>query len=160
MLAAVRGGNLNYDLEFLVIGWFVKKGPAVDPVNKRRALFNLQAGDSTSNLFHFKVCKKKVLCTSEGGSQAVLNPCQKPWRLIQRFIEYFTVPNDNVLDLCSGTGTTALACFLSNRNCTSLETDKVQFLMLPKRLVAAQARIRDTTIEETHRAALEKDEEL
>jgi site-specific DNA-methyltransferase (adenine-specific) len=147
-------------LEFIVIAWFVHKTAATDPANKRRALFNLQSGDSVSNLFQFKVCKKKVLCDSEGGKRAVLNPCQKPWRLIQRFIEYFTVPNDNVLDLCSGSGTTALACFLSNRNCTSLEKDQVQFLMLPKRLVQAQGRIRDITLDDTHRANLEPDEEL
>jgi DNA modification methylase len=138
----------------------VVKNRGADPANKRRALFNLQPTDSTSNLFQFKVCKKKVMCDSEGGKKAILNPCQKPWRLIHRLIEYFTVPDDHVLDLCSGSGTTALTCFLSNRNCTSLESDQVQFLMMPKRLVGAQARVREATDENTHRACLAVEEEL
>jgi hypothetical protein len=157
---AQRGGNLNYDLEFLVIAWIVRKQGGVESANKRRGLFNIQAGDSVSNLFQFKVCKKKVHCPGEQGSSVILNPCQKPWRLIQRFIEYFTVPNDNVMDLCSGTGTTAVACLLSNRNCVCFELDDVQFLLMPKRLTAAQGRIREATSEDTHRVILEKDEEL
>jgi DNA modification methylase len=123
-------------------------------------LFNITAEDSTSNLFQFKVCKKKVYCDIEGGATSVLNPCQKPWRLIQRFIEYFTVPNDSVLDLCSGSGTAAVACFLSNRNCVSIESDPVQFLSMPKRLVSAQSRIREAKLSGTMRSDLEKDEEL
>jgi 16S rRNA G966 N2-methylase RsmD len=157
---AYRGGNLNYDMEFLVIVWFVHKKGGSDPANKRRALFNIQVGDPVSNLFQFKVCKRKVHCPGGEGSSVILNPCQKPWRLIQRFIEYFTVPNDSVLDLCSGTGTTAVACLASNRNCVCLETDDVQFLLMPKRLTAAQARIREATDETTHRVKLEIDEEL
>jgi hypothetical protein len=41
-----------------------------------------------------------------------------------------------------------------------LETDDVQFLLMPKRLTAAQARIREATDETTHRVKLEIDEEL
>ena len=157
---AFRGGNLNYDLEFLVIAWFVQKYADTDPANKRRALFNFGADDSTSNLFQFKVCKKKVMVQGGDGGMVVLNPCQKPWRLIQRFIEYFTLPDDTVLDLCSGTGTTALACLLTNRNCISIESDEVQFLLLPTRLTQAQSRVRSVIHDETHRAELDKDEEL
>jgi DNA modification methylase len=79
--------------------------------------------------------------------------------LIQRFIEYFTLPDDTVLDLCSGTGTTSLACLLSNRNCISIEMDEVQFLLMPTRLTQAQSRLR-LVINDDQRVELDKDEEL
>jgi hypothetical protein len=116
--SAFLGGNLNYDAEFFVLAWFVRISPGRDPTHMRRNLFNFLTGESLSNVIQFPVAKKKVMVQGEGGHESVLNCCQKPWRLIQFFIEHFTVPGDAVLDLCSGSGTTAVTCYLSNRDCT------------------------------------------
>ncbi len=143
--SAFRGGILNYDLEFLVFAWFVVKNRGTDPA------YNSSSRPSTETNW-------RLSQLAEGWREH--GACQKPWRLIHRIIEYFTVPDDNVLDLCSGNGTTALTCFLSNRICASLESDQVQFLMMPKRLVEAQARVREATDERSHRACLAAVEEL
>lgn len=48
---------------------------------------------------------------------------QKPLDLILEMLLYFTQPGDVGVDLCGGVGTTALAAWLLDRGCTSLEVD-------------------------------------
>ena len=158
--ADALGGNLAYDCEFLVFAWIVSTADGQDVDSIRRSLFNVGQGAPASNVFKFPVCKKKILCKADDASSPSLNPCQKPWRLIQRFVEYFTVAGDSVLDLCSGTGTGAITCFLTNRDCVAVELDELQFKLMPSRLLLAFKYLKENEIEETGRLKLEGNSEL
>ena len=52
------------------------------------------------------------------------HPTQKPLDLIRYLIKSYTNVNDTVLDGYSGSGTTAEACYLENRNAVCCEIDK------------------------------------
>jgi len=64
------------------------------------------------------------------------HPTQKPIDLIKYFIKTYTKENDTVLDNCSGSGTTAIACEELNRNYVCIEKDKTYFDLSARRLEA------------------------
>jgi DNA modification methylase len=131
--SAARGGGLSYDLEFLVFGIYTAYSEEPEP-GQQRALFHYNEGENRSNVFRFLPVKNKRKYTAEDATQVIINPCQKPIRLMRHIIEHFTLANDNVLDLCSGTGSTAIACLLSNRNCVSVEKQEFQGTMIQSRI--------------------------
>ena len=51
------------------------------------------------------------------------HPTQKPVKLAQWFIERYSKPQDNILDLFGGSGSTLLACEQLDRSCFILELD-------------------------------------
>jgi DNA modification methylase len=75
-------------------------------------------------------------------------------------VEYFTVAGDTVLDLCSGTGTGALTCFLTNRDCVAVELDELQFKLMPSRMLLAYKYVKENANEETGRLKLDGTGEL
>lgn len=56
-----------------------------------------------------------------------LHPTQKPVALFEYFIKTYTNENETVLDNCSGSGTTAIACINTSRNYICIEKDKTYF---------------------------------
>ena len=81
------------------------------------------------------MCKPQKLVDVVGNE--VVNKAQKPVRLLQQLVEHFSQPDDNILDLCSGTATTAVACMLTNRNCVSFDKDAYQCIKQRARIVTA-----------------------
>ena len=75
-------------------------------------------------------------------------------RLLIELIEKFSKPGERILDLCSGTGTTAVACALTNRNCTSLESYELQWRLIPGRLQSAKAYCEEHVNADTGRTSL------
>lgn len=65
------------------------------------------------------------------------HPCQFPLELANRSIRAFTNEGDTVLDPFLGSGTTAVSCIMSNRNCIGIESN-------PKFLDIASKRVLDT----------------
>lgn len=55
--------------------------------------------------------------------RAVIHPTQKPVELFRWLIRTYTNPGDIVLDNCSGSGTTAIASILENRQFICIEKD-------------------------------------
>jgi DNA modification methylase len=55
------------------------------------------------------------------------NPCAKPISLYTYLINLFTQPHDLVLDPYCGSGTTPIACVLTNRHYIGLELEKEYF---------------------------------
>ena len=130
---ACRGGAFARDLEFMVCAFFVKLSAGAS--EEQRSLFNFTDGDSRSNLFTYQSCQRLQKVPSENtAANVTLNPCQNPMRLLIELIEKFSKPGERILDLCSGTGTTAVACAVTNRNCTSLESHELQWRLIPGRL--------------------------
>lgn len=58
-----------------------------------------------------------------GRRQDAFHPTQKPVDLFEYLIKTYTNPGDTVLDNCSGSGTTAVACINTNRNFICIEKD-------------------------------------
>ena len=52
------------------------------------------------------------------------HPTQKPVKLAQWFLERYSKPQDNILDLFGGSGSTLLACEQLNRKCYMMELDE------------------------------------
>ena len=57
-----------------------------------------------------------------GGSS--IHPTQKPVALFEYLIKTYTNENELVLDNCSGSGTTAVACINTNRRFICIERDE------------------------------------
>lgn len=56
-----------------------------------------------------------------------VHPTQKPVLLFEYLIKTYTNENETVLDNCSGSGTTAIACINTNRNYICIEKDKTYY---------------------------------
>lgn len=56
-----------------------------------------------------------------------IHPTQKPVSLLQYLIQTYTKDNEIVLDCCSGSMSTAIACLNTNRDCIMIEKDKTFF---------------------------------
>jgi site-specific DNA-methyltransferase (adenine-specific) len=56
-----------------------------------------------------------------------MHPTQKPVALFEYLIKTYTHEGDTVLDNCSGSGTTAIACMTTNRNYICIENNKQYF---------------------------------
>ena len=53
-----------------------------------------------------------------------MHPCEKPVELLQYLILTYTNEGDTVLDNCSGSGTTAIACIKEKRHFICFEKDE------------------------------------
>ena len=80
-------------VEHLCVGYYdaISKKKARQHVNERNVL-NYMCPTMIKKLLHVS------------GDKSLVNPYQKPQRLINRLIELFSNPNDWVLDLFSRTG--------------------------------------------------------
>jgi site-specific DNA-methyltransferase (adenine-specific) len=65
-----------------------------------------------------------VILSKEGGG---MHPTQKPVPLFEYLIKTYTNEGEIVLDNCSGSGTTAIACLNSNRHFICIERDEAYY---------------------------------
>jgi len=68
--------------------------------------------------------------TGESG----LHPTQKPVKLFEYLIKTYTNESDTVLDCCAGSGTTAIACYNTNRNYICIEKEPEYFNLMQSRV--------------------------
>ena len=61
------------------------------------------------------------------GNNHSIHPTQKPVALFEYLIKTYTNENELVLDNCSGSGTTAIACLNSNRRFICIEKDEAYY---------------------------------
>ena len=103
-----RGPSFRFvsNTELITVGFY-------DEISKRRAREHCNENGLSSTLFFPAVTRK---LRHVAGEKSLVNPYQKPQRLINRLIELFSNVDDWVLDLFSGTGTCSLfwffKCFL------------------------------------------------
>ena len=65
-----------------------------------------------------------ILKISNANRKNRIHPNQKPVKLFEWLIKTYSNPGELVLDNCTGSGTTAIACTNTNRNFIGFETDK------------------------------------
>lgn len=77
--------------------------------------------------------------SSESCNGKALHPTQKPVELIEYLIETYTNENEVILDFCSGSGTTAVACHNLHRRFICIEKDPEYYAASVERLEEVQA---------------------
>lgn len=75
-----------------------------------------------------------VLCFAKDVQHSSIHPTQKPVSLIEWLIKSYTNPGDKVLDNCSGSGTTAIACLHTGRKYLCFEKDRHYYDQSIKRI--------------------------
>lgn len=118
------------------IEW-VKTNPA--PINSKLnyltnareiAVTGVKGGNPTFNSVHDNGIYNYPLCADEGK----FHPTQKPVELIKALIEKHSNIGELVLDCFSGSGTTAAAAYLTNRNFIGCELDDEYYIKSVDRL--------------------------
>ena len=84
---------------------------AITACKKNKPVFNSKYDNG---IYSFRFCNDK----------GRFHPTQKPVKLIEELIKKHSNEGDLVLDCFSGSGTTAVACFNTNRNFIGTEFDK------------------------------------
>lgn len=71
-----------------------------------------------------------------------MHPTQKPIKLLEYLIKTYSNEGDLILDNCSGSGSSAIACYNTRRNFICIEKDKDYYEKSVERLEIAQAQLR------------------
>lgn len=98
------------------------------------ALVGVKGGKPTFNSEYDNGIYKYPVCHDKGR----FHPTQKPVELIRDLIRKHSKENDVVLDCFSGSGTTAVASILENRNFIGCELDKAYYNKSMKRIEEIQ----------------------
>lgn len=77
---------------------------------------------------------KTVLEFANDKQKSAIHPTQKPVALFEYLIKTYTNPGDLVLDNCSGSGTTAVACKQTGRRFICIEKDETYWRQSCERL--------------------------
>lgn len=72
-------------------------------------------------------------------SKAVGHPNAKPVALLEYLIRTYTTEGDTVLDNAMGSGSTGVACKITNRSFIGIEKDPAYFALAKRRIKAAEA---------------------
>ena len=87
---------------------------------------------STFNLWEGNKYKSNILKYKKDYNG--FHPTQKPVLLLEDLIKTFSNENDLVVDLTMGSGSTGVACVLTNRNFIGIELDENYFKIAEKRI--------------------------
>ena len=91
--------------------------------------------------FNFKSQKEMLNYTVHPitcGDERTAHPTQKPIKIIKHLIEVLSNPNDLVLDIFAGSGTTAIVCEELNRRWICVEKEKDYFDLSKNRIMKAE----------------------
>ena len=116
---------------------FYKKLPTYNPQMREGFKPYLRVDNSEGDRFgNIKLKQKPMTRMSEGdrhpidiikfsnGNNHSIHPTQKPIALFEYLIKTYTNEGELVLDNCSGSGTTAIACMNANRRFICIERDE------------------------------------
>jgi DNA modification methylase len=85
---------------------------------------------------------------SSNHKEGTKHPTQKPIKFLERFVQTYSNPNDLVIDLFSGSGTTAVACKTNNRKFIGFEINPEYIKMSDERLIQQPLEFVKTTSNE------------
>ena len=81
----------------------------------------------------------KIFSVRANGQDDRIHPTQKPLKLFEMILNYYSNENDLILDCFSGSGTTAIACHNLKRRFICIEKDVEYYKKSVERLKAVQA---------------------
>jgi site-specific DNA-methyltransferase (adenine-specific) len=81
---------------------------------------------------------------ASNSNHGLLHPTQKPLELFEYLIRTYSNDGDTVLDNCMGSGTTGVACVLTDRSFIGIEKDPEYFKIASRRISEAQAKQQST----------------
>lgn len=126
---------------------FYNKLPTFNPI-KEIGKMRMKGSKNGSHTKNYGNHNGSITVNNEYNPQSVISisnsdrdtihPTQKPIDLFRYLIRSFSNPNDTVFDGYSGSGTTAAACILENRNFICCENDFGYFEKSKKRLEILQ----------------------
>lgn len=96
---------------------------------RNKGSYNKPGGSDNYGTFHNvsafnnEYYPTNLLRISNAHKKGKLHPTEKPVELFEYLIKTYTNEDDLVLDSCSGSGTTAIACLNTNRNYICIELD-------------------------------------
>ncbi len=91
-------------------------------------LLNMKMSKSTNDNYY------PVSIIEYSNAKRGVHPTQKPVALFEYLIKTYTNEGDLVLDNCSGSGTTGVACKNLNRNCILIEKDEEYYKIAERRI--------------------------
>lgn len=131
---------------------FYKKLPTYNPEmvtrgKVRKKGITTESGKHTSNYGKFEnsvvenneYYPTSIIEISNANRNAKEHPTEKPIELMEYLIKTYTNENETVLDNCMGSGTTGVACKLTNRNFIGIEKEPEYFNIAQKRIFETQA---------------------
>jgi site-specific DNA-methyltransferase (adenine-specific) len=83
-----------------------------------------------------------IIDVSNANQNGKFHPTQKPVKFFEYLIETYSQRGDLVLDNCSGSGTTAVACHNLSRDFICIEKDFEYYTKSVERLKDAQAQLK------------------
>jgi len=96
--------------------------------NKRCAVYNQVRGIGTTYENRMPTTVLEFDSANTGSNiNITIHPTQKPVPLFEYLIKTYTNEGETVLDNCSGSGTTAIACLNSNRHFICIERDETYY---------------------------------
>ena len=124
---------------------FYKSSPTYNPQKKagKMRMKGSVKGSTTDNYGSFKgmtsinnqYYPQSVIDFTNGDrTKENEHPTQKPVNLFRYLVKTYTNEGDTVFDGYSGSGTTAIACLMENRNYICVEKDKDYFEAATKRI--------------------------
>ena len=81
---------------------------------------------------------KNIIRVSNASQKDKFHPTQKPVALLEYLIKTYTNENETVLDNCMGSGSTGVACVITNRDFIGIELDKDYFNIAKQRITGNQ----------------------
>ncbi len=112
-----------------------KKNHGKNSNKKNKNYGDFDCVDSSEKLGPWKH-PKSILEYDRGTSTKLIHPTQKPVRLFEFLVKSYSNENEIVLDTCIGSGTTAVACVMSNRKYIGIDIDQKWVDYTNKRLLS------------------------
>ena len=94
------------------------------------------------NKTYYQYYPKNLLEFSNANQNDKIHPTQKPVALLEYLIKTYSNEGDLILDNCSGSGTTAVACHNLNRRFICIEKDEDYYKASVERLENAKAQLK------------------
>lgn len=106
------------------------------PVVKSDSNFisNKNIDEDGNRIYKFYEYKTKTNFLEFSRDAECFHPTQKPIKLLKYLIETYSDEGDTVLDITMGSGSTGVACKLTNRNFIGMELDKNYFEIAKQRI--------------------------
>ena len=133
------------------ISIFYKKAGKYNPIMEKRTTPKTSKNYKKSNIYIENTIKeqkekttythkypKAILKFSNANQKGKVHPTQKPVELLEYLIKTYTNEGETVLDNCTGSGSTGVACVNTNRRFIGIELDKNYFEIAKKRIEEAK----------------------